>query len=123
MFLTVTKDNFLPYLDTVYIDSQNSSVTIDEPLDLPSCTIDRNISPDKINFTFYLPTEERIKLGIFDITGRMIAELTNKRYKKGSHSICWDAGSSNGHYVANGIYFYRFYYEDQIFSDKFLLLR
>lgn len=123
MLLTVTKDNFIPYLDTVYIDSNTASVPINEKPDKPSCTIDRNISTDKVSFTFYLPTEERIKLGIFDISGRMIAELTNKKYKEGSHSICWDAGSVEGRYAANGIYFYRFYYKNQILSDKFLLLR
>jgi hypothetical protein len=123
MLLTVTKDNFIPYLDTVYIDSSFSYLPVNENPDLPSCTIDKSISPDKVRFTFYLPEEDRIKLGIFDLTGRMIVELTDKKYKKGSHSICWDTGDSKGHCISNGIYFYRFYYKDRILSGKFLLLR
>jgi hypothetical protein len=123
MLLTVTKENFIPYLDTVYIDSQISSVSISDEFDLPGCAIDRNISPDKVSFTFYLPQEERIKLGIFDLTGRMIVGLTDKRYKKGSHSLCWDTENSKGHCISSGIYFYRFHYKDQILSGKFLLLR
>ncbi|MBN1694076.1 hypothetical protein JW879_01590 [candidate division WOR-3 bacterium] len=123
MLLTVTKDNFIPYLDTVHIDSQISSISINGESDLPSCAIDRNISPDKVRFTFYLPQEEKIKLGIFDLTGRMIVELTDKRYKKGSHSLCWDAENSKGHCISSGIYFYRFQYRERILSDKFLLLR
>ncbi len=123
MLLTVTKDNFIPYIDTVYIDSPASSIPVNEYPGLPSCTIDRNISPNKIRFTFYLPREERIKLGIFDLTGRMIVELADKKYEKGSHSICWDTENSKGHYISNGIYFYRFHYQDSMLTDKFLLLR
>ena len=123
MLLTVTKDNFIPYLDTIYVDSPTASLPINKDADLPSCTIDRHISPDKVNFSFYLPREERIKLEIFNITGRKVVELADKKYKKGYYSICWDTGNSKGDNVANGIYFYRFYYKDQILSDKFLLLR
>jgi len=123
MLLTVTKDNFIPYLDTVNIDSSFSSIPVNEDSALPNCTIDKNISPNKVQFNFYLPRENRIKLGIFDLTGRKIIELTDKKYKKGSHSICWDTGNSKGHYISNGIYFYRFHYKDRILSGKFLLLR
>jgi hypothetical protein len=123
MLLTVTKDNFIPYLDTVYIDSPVSSVSLNENPDLSSCTIDRNISLNKIRFTFYLPREERIKLGIFDLTGRMIVGLADKKYEKGSHAICWDTENSKGHYISNGIYFYRFQYKDSVLSGKFLLMR
>jgi len=49
--------------------------------------------------------------------------LADKKYKEGYYSICWDTGSSKGDNVANGIYFYRFYYKDRILSDKFLILR
>jgi hypothetical protein len=123
MLLTVTKDNFIPYLDTVSIDSPASSVPLNEYPDQASCTIDRNISPSRIHFTFYLPRKERIKLGIFDLTGRMIVELADKKYEKGSHAICWDTENSKGHYISNGIYFYRFQYKDRILSGKFLLMR
>ncbi len=123
ILLTVTKDNFIPYLDTVYIDSLFSFIPVNEDSALPNCTIDENISPNKVQFTFYLPREDKIKLGIFDITGRRVIKLTDKKYKKGSHSICWDTGDSKGHYISNGIYFYRFYYKNRILSGKFLLLR
>jgi hypothetical protein len=123
MLLTVTKDNFIPYLGTVYIDSSHASIPANDDSDFPSCIIDKNISPSKVLFTFYLPREDRVKLGIFDLTGRQITELTDKEYKKGSHSICWDTGNSKDHYVSNGIYFYRFHYKDQTLSGKFLLLR
>ncbi len=123
MLLTVTKSNFITYLDTLYVDSPTASVPIKEDADIPGCVIDRDISTGKLNFTFYLPREERIKLEIFNITGRKVVELADKKYKEGYYSICWDTGSSKGDNVANGIYFYRFYYKDRILSDKFLILR
>jgi hypothetical protein len=123
ILLTVTKDNFIPYLDTLYVDSSIVSVPINEDADSPSCAIDRNISPGKVNFTFYLPEKARIKLGIFNIAGRKVVELTDKKYQKGYYSICWDIGSSKESDTANGIYFYRFYYKDRILSGKFSILR
>ncbi len=123
MLLTVTKDNYIPYLDTVYVDSLSSSIPAKEDSDSSSCKIDETISLNKVRFTFYLPREDRVKLGIFDLTGRKIIELADKKYKKGSHAICWDTENSKGNYISNGIYFYRLHYKDQVLSGKFLLMR
>lgn len=123
MLLTVTKDNFIPYLDTVYIDSSFAFLPVNESPELPSCTIDKNISSNKARFSFSLPEEDRVELVIFDLAGRSIIKLADKKYKKGSHIISWDTKNSKGYHISNGIYFYRFLYKDQILSGKFLLMR
>ncbi len=123
MLLTVTKDNFIPYLDTVYIDSSFAYLPVNGGSDLPICAIDKNISSNKVRFSFYLPEEEEIKLGIFDLVGRKVIKLADKKYKKGSYTISWDTRNAKRRYTSNGIYFYRFLYKDRILSGKFLLMR
>lgn len=122
ILLTVTKDNYIPYLDTIYVDSSSTSI-LAEDSDTLRCVVDKNISLNRIRFDFYLPREDKVKLGIFDLTGRKIIELADKKYKKGAHSISWDTEKSKRHDIYNGIYFYRLHYKNKILSGKFLLIR
>ena len=122
ILLTVTKENYIPYLDTIYVDSSSTSIK-PEDSDTLRCVVEKNISLNRVQFTFFLPQEDKVKLGIFDLTGRKIIELADKRYEKGSHYIDWHTENSKGHDISNGIYFYRLYYKNRILSGKFLLMR
>jgi hypothetical protein len=57
------------------------------------------------NIRFTLPQTGFVVLEIFDLTGRKVQTLTQKRYTKGNHIITWDASQIPG--LSSGIYFYK----------------
>jgi hypothetical protein len=56
---------------------------------------------------FSLPTQSRISLAIYDITGKEVITLINNRYYAlGRHSIKWNGRTNNGKEVTSGLYFH-----------------
>ncbi len=53
-----------------------------------------------------LPKTELVSLKIFDIMGREVISLVNKRQEPGSKLLFWDATNSFGQSVSAGIYIY-----------------
>jgi photosystem II stability/assembly factor-like uncharacterized protein len=51
---------------------------------------------------FDLPDNSSVKLTVYDITGKIVAELLNTELKAGSYDIDWNAEN-----VSSGMYFYR----------------
>jgi subtilisin-like proprotein convertase family protein len=56
---------------------------------------------------FGLPRSEDVKIGIFDVRGRLVTPLASRRYPPGTHSIVWDGTDAKGRRVADGVYFCR----------------
>ena len=52
--------------------------------------------------SYSLPSEERVRLDVFDLSGRLVATLVNESRKAGTHRVSWNADEE-----AAGIYFYR----------------
>ena len=57
-------------------------------------------------FEFLLPEAGRLEVGIYSVTGRLVAGLGGRRYDAGLQTVFWDrtAGSSR---AAAGVYFVR----------------
>ncbi len=51
---------------------------------------------------FALPENQHVRIRVFDINGRQVAELVNSRMNAGFHRIEWDAGNTS-----SGVYFIR----------------
>ena len=49
-----------------------------------------------------LPLESQVRLDVYDVLGRRVQTLVNKRRQAGYHEIRWDPRS-----LASGVYFYR----------------
>ncbi|MFH1760839.1 MAG: T9SS type A sorting domain-containing protein [bacterium] len=47
-----------------------------------------------------------VRLSVYDINGRLVKELVNKRFNAGTYSIDWNTGSDNT--LSNGVYIYKF---------------
>lgn len=52
--------------------------------------------------SFYLPKAENVKLEVFDITGRLVATLVNRKMNAGNHTRQFEASE-----FSSGVYFYR----------------
>ncbi|MCX8014770.1 MAG: T9SS type A sorting domain-containing protein, partial [candidate division WOR-3 bacterium] len=55
--------------------------------------------------SYHLSYPAKVKLQIFDITGKLIKTLTNQEQSNGAYKFRWNGIDNNGRYVAQGIYF------------------
>ncbi len=56
---------------------------------------------------FYIPSEGKVSLKIFNIAGREIQTLINGEFSAGNHQVEWDSRNEAGEKVASGLYFIR----------------
>ncbi len=65
-----------------------------------------SVHPNPFNATakigFYLPSRSNVKVEVFDVTGRRVANLTNESQPAGFHEIVWNADNEGA-----GLYFIR----------------
>jgi hypothetical protein len=52
-----------------------------------------------------LARDSGVRLAVYDVTGRRVAELANGRRRAGTHSVRWNGTDAAGHPVASGVYF------------------
>jgi aryl-phospho-beta-D-glucosidase BglC (GH1 family) len=73
--------------------------------------------------SFELPGTTEVELAIFDIMGRRVRTLGKKMYDAGTHSIIWHGEDETGNPVSSGIYFFYMKANQQVFTQKVLLLK
>lgn len=61
---------------------------------------------DKTTIAYTISQATKVKLEIYDITGRNIKTLVNGIQTAGEKEIVWDRTNNKGEQVASGIYFY-----------------
>ena len=64
----------------------------------------------------------RVKLSIYDISGRLIETLVDKSQESGVFRVYWNGLDESGQKVSSGIYFYRLQFGDFISTKKTILL-
>ncbi len=67
---------------------------------------------------FELPERMNVRLTVYDILGRQVAELQNEVKAAGSYSVYWDASAQ-----ASGMYIYKLEAGGQLFVKKMLLIK
>lgn len=61
----------------------------------------------QLAFAFRLAREADVRLGVYDLGGRLVASLVSGRQPAGVHSLRWDGTDDGGRPVARGVYFLR----------------
>ncbi len=56
---------------------------------------------------FELPKDSHVKLVIYDIVGRDVAQVTDADYPAGYTELTWNGTNNHGTIVSSGVYFYR----------------
>lgn len=69
------------------------------------------------NIKFQLKTPGHVTVKIFDISGKNISNLVNRKLESGEHKISWNAGNNS-----SGIYFYTLYVNDMLINSKKMIL-
>ncbi len=76
----------------------------------------------KTTIKFKLRKAELVTLKIYDISGKLIKTLLNKKEEAGPHIVVWDSTNNSGKIVASGIYFYSLQVGNIINKTKKMLL-
>ncbi len=75
------------------------------------------------NIGFQISDFGLVKLIIYDITGREITTLVNKKLSPGDYIVQWDGRSKTGEPVASGPYFYRLQADNFLQTRRMLLVK
>ncbi|MBU1721153.1 MAG: T9SS type A sorting domain-containing protein, partial [Bacteroidetes bacterium] len=59
------------------------------------------------NIEFAVPKTADVKIVVYNMLGRRVAELTNEAYQPGHYHVMWNGKDISGNDVSSGIYFYR----------------
>jgi len=118
---TIVMENQATKTDTIAIISENilSPVwfVIEGPLSTQyNTSLPQEISlyqnyPNPFNpvtqIDFEIPFDAQVSISIFDISGRKIKTLENRRLSTGRHSVQWDGTNQFGKHVSAGVYLCR----------------
>jgi hypothetical protein len=72
---------------------------------------------------FSLQDNQKVRLRIFDLNGKLTRILVDGELPAGEHTISWDGRNQSGGSVASGIYFYEIMVSDKIERKKMTLIR
>lgn len=59
------------------------------------------------NIAFGVENGGRVRVRLYDVTGRVVRTLIDRTYEAGNHSATWDGRDDAGNQVARGVYFAR----------------
>jgi photosystem II stability/assembly factor-like uncharacterized protein len=74
-------------------------------------------------FRYSLPEGQNVKVVIYDLNGRQVAELVNNYQNAGTYEATWNGNNDLGFQVASGTYVYRIVAGSFIQVKKMVLLR
>lgn len=72
---------------------------------------------------FSLPADGNVKISVFDITGRRVANLLDSFNSRGSYELIWNGTNENGEHLPSGTYLITAEIDDYTVSQKLVLLR
>jgi len=72
---------------------------------------------------FDVPVRTRVKLAIYDVSGRLIRTIVDREMAPGYKRVSWDGKDESGRDAASGVYFYRLFMPGFIQSRKMILVR
>ena len=75
----------------------------------------------KINYS--IPYRDNVKIIIYDVLGRVVANLVNEEIDAGDHSIVWNGLNNNKAIVTSGVYFARLITSDAVKTIKMMLIK
>lgn len=110
------------------IDRQVDGVSGVGPRELPSSPVLLGAYPNPFNprtvIAFDVPRETVVSLSIYDVAGRMVAELIHgEAVQPGRHEVRWGGRDRDGHTAPAGVYFCRLEAGGQVRTGSVTLLK
>jgi len=75
-----------------------------------------------LTINFSVPRSGELSIRVYDITGRLVADIVNRVFSAGEHEIFWNAKDNVGRRISSGIYFLKANYENEVTTRKVILL-
>ena len=105
-------------------------ITSGVPVDAPDKSLVFAMSQNSPNpfggatvIPYSVGSRERVKICVYDITGREVCTLVDGVHEPEHYEIKWDARNSRGELLPSGIYFIRYSAGKHVFSRKAMLIR
>jgi hypothetical protein len=93
----------------------------------PSPMITAEVVPNPFNLStvirFTIPSAERTRVEVFNITGQRVAVLADGIFPAGENHVTWNARSDAGSPMSTGVYLYRIESGRNVRTGKLLLLK
>jgi hypothetical protein len=120
------KEEFVDlYMQCVRDDYFSSVQEVSAPIPL-QFTLGQNY-PNPFNpmttFKFTLPRTDRVKIAIYDVTGREVVRLLDEVRMVGTYELNWSGKNAAGRQIASGMYFYRIETSAGAITKKMTLLK
>ena len=100
-----------PYIEPVKFILQYGGAVEEEP-SMKQYNYHVNFFPNPMStrgtMVYTIPTKTDVRISIYDIAGRLIRRLVDRKVNAGTHTVLWDRKNKNGIKVPQGIYFYNF---------------
>lgn len=98
-----------------------TDVSLEDDAVIPDYALNQNY-PNPFNpattVSFQLPAEHHVTISVYDLTGRLVSTLADRRYSSGKHSVTFNAEQ-----LSSGIYIVRMRTENFTQSIKMTLLK
>lgn len=102
----------------------SSSITIDG--NIRSFSINQNY-PNPFNpsttLEFNLPSNGNLNISIYDINGKLVANILNEYENAGTFKLNWNLNKQETSSISSGIYFIRAKFNQSILSKKILIMK
>jgi hypothetical protein len=82
-----------------------------------------NPALDRSAIAFDLPFSQRVRLAVYDVSGRRVAGIADREFGPGRHEAEWAGVDDRGRTVASGIYFVRMETPNSIRTKRLVFLR
>ena len=105
-------ENTTPYSNNIYLDAinfVNNTTGVEESItDMQSLDIYPNPASKAANITYSLTKKQKVKIGVYDVVGNLVADLKNEMQTEGDYAITLNRSN-----LTNGLYFVRFELDGQ----------
>jgi len=108
--------------DDIILHTDSTLLGIEKKIPLPRMVLLHQNYPNPFNpattIRYELPEATHVRLVVYDLLGREVAVLVDKKQEPGIKEVVWDASRS-----ASGIYFYRLATDQVQFTRKLVVLK
>ena len=77
----------------------------------------------RTSLVFETPRAGKVSVDVFDLQGRKVKTILDEARPAGVHREMWDGRNDRGRMAAAGVYFLRLRYEDELVTQRLLLVR
>jgi len=114
-------------LQTEPTPGEPNNALIVHPSPVPSAIVLRDNYPNPFNpvtnMVFGLPSNQRVRIQVFDARGGLVTTLVDGYRDGGYHPVRWDGTDGTGRAVASGVYYARLESGGGILTSKMTLIR